>query len=347
MSSLQSGLSIAAVIIGVPLGSAIGTWLLSLFVDKFCSTKMDTAIIRMIEEMNQGRPRQIPTILKGLDEEERLRVLERVLNSKVSADCQVRSEDQLPISAEFRGAHVTVVVCVYYYSMLCIASFAFCIVYCIISYSHQHDLFHWQPYSQELGAQVKLEFEKSEENERMMKMESALLKKSLTKETETFQDGQEEKSNTDASDDDENPDDMNILQRVWKEFGDKGNGNGNKDGKKTKDEVSETCAICMEDYELDQDVIIGHNCVHMYHKECVLKWMKTKHDFCPYCRSYVFPVSDFIKMAKEQVGEERFKTLVEEDDPELVAMYLGPNPNTSVTDETILSSPDDEEGLSA
>eukprot|EP00979_Chaetoceros_neogracilis_P006599 scaffold1342_cov255-Chaetoceros_neogracile.AAC.2 len=312
MSSLQSGLSIAAVIIGVPLGSAIGTWLLSLFVDKFCSTKMDTAIIRMIEEMNQGRPRQIPTILKGLDEEERLRVLERVLNSKVSADCQVRNEDQLPISAEFRGAHVTVV-----------------------------------PYSQELGAQVKLEFEKSEENDRMMKMESALLKKSLTKETETFQDGQEEKSNTDASDDDENPDDMNILQRVWKEFGDKGNGNGNKDGKKTKDEVSETCAICMEDYELDQDVIIGHNCVHMYHKECVLKWMKTKHDFCPYCRSYVFPVSDFIKMAKEQVGEERFKTLVEEDDPELVAMYLGPNPNTSVTDETILSSPDDEEGLSA
>jgi hypothetical protein len=70
--------------------------------------------------------------------------------------------------------------------------------------------------------------------------------------------------------------------------------------------------------------------------------MKTKHDFCPYCRSYVFPVSDFIKTAKEQVGEERFKTMVEEDDPELVAMYLGPNPNTSVTDET-----DDEEGLSA
>jgi hypothetical protein len=30
---------------------------------------MNIAVIRMIEEMNQGRPRQIPTILNGLDEE--------------------------------------------------------------------------------------------------------------------------------------------------------------------------------------------------------------------------------------------------------------------------------------
>ena len=79
----------------------------------------------------------------------------------------------------------------------------------------------------------------------------------------------------------------------------------------------------MEDYKEDEDVIIGVNCVHMYHKDCLLKWMQAKHDFCPYCRCYVFPVSDFVTVAKDQLGEERFKELVEEDDPELVAMYIG------------------------
>jgi len=150
---------------------------------------------------------------------------------------------------------------------------------------------------------------------------------------------------------------MNILQRVWKEFGDKGNGNKTT-ATRTKDEVTQTCAICkwfnqcnvrqpcyslildhflltaihipvhiseagMEDYEEHQDVIIGDNCVHMYHKDCLLKWMQMKHDFCPYCRSYVFPVPDFVNGAKELLGEERFKELVEQDDPELVTMYIG------------------------
>jgi len=62
-----------------------GAYALSLFVDRFFSTDVDVAIIRMIEGINQGRPKQIPTILNGLEEEERLRVLERVLDSRVSS----------------------------------------------------------------------------------------------------------------------------------------------------------------------------------------------------------------------------------------------------------------------
>jgi len=175
-------------------------------------------------------------------------------------------------------------------------------------------------------------------------MEKALLKQGPDPDTDVdttldlIQDNEQEDANIDdnfSSDDngniddnDEKPEETNILRRVWKEFGDRGNGNKNI---KKKDEVTETCAICMDDYEENQTVIIGDNCIHMYHKECLLKWMKAKHDFCPYCRSYVFPVSNFISIAKEQVGEERFKTLVEEDDPELVAMYISPNGNSSST----------------
>lgn len=80
----------------------------------------------------------------------------------------------------------------------------------------------------------------------------------------------------------------------------------------------------------------------MYHKECLLKWMKAKHDFCPYCREYAFPVEDFVSIAKEQVGEERFKELVEQDDEKLVAMYLTPNDeeNQQIKDESAEKSGD-------
>ena len=184
----------------------------------------------------------------------------------------------------------------------------------------------------------------------MQQMESALLKNdpgtdtdldTSQKSADLIQDDGQEDANVDDNvssndndsfkDNDEEAEETNILQRVWKEFGDRGHGNKNI---KKKDEVTETCAICMDDYEENQTVIIGDNCIHMYHKECLLKWMKAKHDFCPYCRSYVFPVSNFISIAKEQVGEERFKTLVEEDDPELVAMYTGSNGNSSTSPST-------------
>lgn len=72
--------------LNLTLITVTGAYAVSLFVDKFLSTDVDVAIIRMIEGLNQGgRPKQTPTILKGLQEDERLRVLERVLDSRVSS----------------------------------------------------------------------------------------------------------------------------------------------------------------------------------------------------------------------------------------------------------------------
>lgn len=182
--------------------SVVGTYVWSKFIDKFCSTDIDAAVIAMIEELNQGRPEQIPVILKGLTEDERLRVLERVL------DCR--------------------------------------------------------PYSKELGAMVKLEQEKAEENKKMLAMEKALLRQSdsLEKKDGEIVQGEEQKekeTNVDSAEDEkEEKQEVNILQKVWKEFGNQGNGNKKEE---VKDEVTETCAICMEDYEENEDVIIGDGCV--------------------------------------------------------------------------------------
>lgn len=121
---------------------------------------------------------------------------------------------------------------------------------------------------------------------------------------------------------------MSILDQVWKEFGQMRN---EKKKRRTNnetttaasdpvkstttdaDEVTETCAICMEDYKIDQDVVVGHNCAHMYHKECLLKWMSAKHDSCPYCRTYVIDVPTFQKRAEEMLGIKRYCELVESD----------------------------------
>lgn len=170
---------------------------------------------------------------------------------------------------------------------------------------------------------MRLERQKKEENEAIVKMEEQALVDDLKKNDSDSATHCEDEIDGEA----EKPEIVNILAKVWSEFGNKGN--GNKGGlQKEKDEVTETCAICMEDYEEHDDVIIGANCVHMYHKDCLMKWMLGKHDFCPYCREYSFEVSDFIDVAKKQLDEDRFKELVEKDDPDLVSMYIGSSTRT-------------------
>lgn len=156
------------------VGSVCVTYALSVCVDKYCSADVDEAIIRRIEELNQDRPKKIPAILAGMEIEERLRVLDRVLD--------------------------------------------------------------FRPWSKELSAQVKLEMQKKEENDNIMKMEKALV---VEDEPKVVNDTAE---NIDADiDPEEKPEELNILQKVWNKFGDKGNGNKRPN---TKDEVTETCAIC-------------------------------------------------------------------------------------------------------
>jgi hypothetical protein len=88
------------------------------------------------------------------------------------------------------------------------------------------------------------------------------------------------------------------------------------------DHQEEKCAICLESYEIGTDVTIGHKCIHMYHTRCILKWLSAKHDFCPFCRQYLFDVHAFKEIAEKDLTRERFAELVNDDDPVLVAMYM-------------------------
>lgn len=55
-----------------------------------------------------------------------------------------------------------------------------------------------------------------------------------------------------------------------------------------KDETkSRSCAICICDYEDDESVLKLSNCEHLFHKECIGKWLKENSTKCPVCKAVV------------------------------------------------------------
>lgn len=43
------------------------------------------------------------------------------------------------------------------------------------------------------------------------------------------------------------------------------------------------CQICMEEFKVGERVALSMNCDHVYHFECIRRWLLKKED-CPYCR---------------------------------------------------------------
>lgn len=46
----------------------------------------------------------------------------------------------------------------------------------------------------------------------------------------------------------------------------------------------ESCAICLDKYELTTRVAILENCKHMFHDQCITDWFKRSHH-CPLCNT--------------------------------------------------------------
>lgn len=57
--------------------------------------------------------------------------------------------------------------------------------------------------------------------------------------------------------------------------------NKNLKEKLIKNDNNDICSICLEDLKYDKCVVL--NCEHIYHKDCIQKWLK-KNDSCPNCR---------------------------------------------------------------
>lgn len=54
-------------------------------------------------------------------------------------------------------------------------------------------------------------------------------------------------------------------------------------------EITENCAVCLYDFEGDDDIRRLTNCRHIFHLSCLDRWMDHDQKTCPLCRTRVFP----------------------------------------------------------
>ena len=68
------------------------------------------------------------------------------------------------------------------------------------------------------------------------------------------------------------------------------------------------CAICIDNYDDADEVFVGEDCNHMFHKECLLDWLQ-RHDGCPCCRKNMITSDQMKKTATEVLGRDRVMEL--------------------------------------
>jgi hypothetical protein len=68
------------------------------------------------------------------------------------------------------------------------------------------------------------------------------------------------------------------------------------------------CAICIDDYDDSDEVFVGGDCNHMFHKECLLDWL-VRHDGCPCCRKNMITSDRMKEAAVEVLGRDRVMEL--------------------------------------
>ncbi|KAG4385594.1 hypothetical protein AAZX31_12G123200 [Glycine max] len=61
-----------------------------------------------------------------------------------------------------------------------------------------------------------------------------------------------------------------------------------KEKEKEKDEDGKSCAICLEDFEPSEEVMLTP-CNHMFHEDCIVPWLTSKGQ-CPVCRFVIFEI---------------------------------------------------------
>ncbi|GLJ14556.1 hypothetical protein SUGI_0235630 [Cryptomeria japonica] len=56
-------------------------------------------------------------------------------------------------------------------------------------------------------------------------------------------------------------------------------------------EISEdfVCAICLRSFEEDDEIRKLCNCNHIFHRNCLDKWIDNNEDTCPFCRCPLLP----------------------------------------------------------
>ncbi|XP_022775833.1 uncharacterized protein LOC111317657 isoform X1 [Durio zibethinus] len=100
-----------------------------------------------------------------------------------------------------------------------------------------------------------------------------------------------------------NPIPKQMTRRLSLYYRDQNRSNYNE-REKEKDEDGKRCAICLEDFEPREQVMLTP-CDHMFHEECILPWVKS-HGQCPVCR---FVLSERIRQTASSTSNNNFSNV--------------------------------------
>ncbi|GLJ55454.1 hypothetical protein SUGI_1190750 [Cryptomeria japonica] len=50
------------------------------------------------------------------------------------------------------------------------------------------------------------------------------------------------------------------------------------------------CTVCLNSFEEDDEIRELCNCCHIFHRDCLDKWIDHRQKTCPLCRSSLFPI---------------------------------------------------------
>lgn len=60
---------------------------------------------------------------------------------------------------------------------------------------------------------------------------------------------------------------------------------------RSEDAIGQVCTVCLDPFKASDNVLMLPACKHLFHKECVSKWLLERHRVCPLCNVEVFSAS--------------------------------------------------------
>ncbi|CAN8308965.1 unnamed protein product [Cochlearia groenlandica] len=64
----------------------------------------------------------------------------------------------------------------------------------------------------------------------------------------------------------------------------------------TRVNTPESCRICQEDFDGGEEVRCMKNCIHVFHKICIDRWIHDDQMTCPLCRTPILPDFYFFRL---------------------------------------------------
>ncbi|KAJ7954642.1 putative Ring finger protein [Quillaja saponaria] len=60
------------------------------------------------------------------------------------------------------------------------------------------------------------------------------------------------------------------------------------DAEEELEEEEEICSVCLVEFDRENVVNKLSRCGHVFHENCIQRWLDKNHFTCPLCRSFIF-----------------------------------------------------------